>query len=105
MDRRGIFVGSDSLVDIRLAHQHVIGGELAVCLRHAEPGRGIALRVEVDHQGRLADGGERGAEVDGGRGFADAALLVGDNKDAWALRHRCGLETWKRHLRCLGFRE
>jgi hypothetical protein len=36
---------------------------------------------EVDDQHVLADGGERGAEIDGGRGLADATLLVGDRQD------------------------
>ena len=30
----------------------------------------------------LADGGERGAEIDGGRGLADAAFLVGNGQHA-----------------------
>ena len=47
----------------------------------AETGRGVALRVEVDHQHPVAERRQRGAEVDRGRGLADAALLVGDGKD------------------------
>ena len=34
----------------------------------------------------LADRGERGAEIDRGRGLADAALLVGDREHARRLR-------------------
>ena len=52
----------------------------------AEAGRGVALRIEVDDQHVLADGGQRGAEIDRGRGLADAALLVGDGEDARRLR-------------------
>ena len=49
--------------------------------RDAEPGRGVALRVEVDHQHPVPERRQRGAEVDRGRGLADAALLVGDGED------------------------
>ena len=40
--------------------------------------RGVALRVEVDEQGRVAGVGDRRAEVDRGGGLAHPALLVGD---------------------------
>ncbi len=52
----------------------------AVAAVDAEAGRGVALRVEIDDQHILADGGERGAEIDRRRGLADAALLVGDGE-------------------------
>ena len=50
----------------------------------------------------LADGRERGAEIDRGRGLADAALLVGDGKDAGAgggsgcVQARCDLSRSRR---------
>ena len=50
----------------------------------AEPGAGIALRIEIDDQHALADGGERRAEIDGRGRLADAALLVGEREDAHA---------------------
>ena len=46
-----------------------------------EAGRGVALRVEVDHQHPVAERRQRGAEVDRGGRLADAALLVGDGDD------------------------
>ena len=53
------------------------------------PVRGVSLRIEVDDQHPLADGGERGAEIDGGGGLADAALLIGEGEHAGAARaHR-----------------
>ena len=55
---------------------------LPIAAVDAETGRGIALRIEIDDQDFLADGGKRGAEIDRRRGLADAALLVGDRKDA-----------------------
>ncbi len=56
----------------------------------AEPGRGIALRVEVDDHDPVAVEGERHREVDGARGLADAALLVGHREDAPPGRTRHG---------------
>ena len=40
------------------------------------------MRIEVDDQHVLADSGERGAEIYGGRGFPDAAFLIGHRQDA-----------------------
>ena len=48
------------------------------------PVLGIALRVEVDEEHRMAGGGECRAEIDRRRGLADAALLVGDGQNAGA---------------------
>jgi len=53
---------------------------------NAEPGAGIALRIKVDDQHTLANGCKRGAEIDGGRGLADAAFLIGKRKHAGAGR-------------------
>jgi hypothetical protein len=41
-----------------------------------------ALRVEVDQQDTAAVLGQRGTEVDGRRGLANAALLIADGGDA-----------------------
>ncbi len=57
----------------------------------AETGRSIALRIEVDDQHALADRRQRRAEIDGGRGLADAALLVGEREDARAGRRLMAL--------------
>ncbi len=45
-------------------------------------GRGIALRIEIDDEHALVHRGERGAKVDGGRGLADPALLIGKHEHA-----------------------
>ena len=39
---------------------------------------GIALRIKIGQENTDASFGERGAEVQGGRGFPHPALLVGD---------------------------
>src|SRR6478752_8042395 len=44
----------------------------------AKPGARIPLRVEVDDHHAFADCRKRSAEIDRGRGLADAALLVGE---------------------------
>ena len=67
---------------VDLADQHVVGRAAAVLAVDAEAGRGVALRIEVDDQHVLADRRERGAEIDRGRGLADAALLVGEGEHA-----------------------
>ena len=72
----------DRVAQRRLADQHVIGGVPPAAAIDAKPGRGVALGIEIDDQHLLADGRERGAEIDRGRGLADAALLIGDGKDA-----------------------
>jgi hypothetical protein len=40
------------------------------------------LCVKIDQQDALPGGCERGREIDGGRGFTNPALLVGDREDA-----------------------
>jgi hypothetical protein len=36
----------------------------------------VGLRVDVDQPDALPGAGQRGAEIDRGRGFADSALLL-----------------------------
>src|SRR5262249_59300357 len=66
------------------ARQQVETGDGTRILGDADAGRGVALRVEIEDQDPLADGSQCRAEVDGGGGFADAALLIGDGQDAQA---------------------
>ena len=74
--------GDDHVVDAdRALDQHVVDGLLELVGGDAEADRQGALRVEVDQQHLAAVLGERGAEVDRGRGLADAALLVAQRED------------------------
>jgi hypothetical protein len=50
--------------------------------------REVTLRIKVDQKDALAQCGERGADVRGGRRLADAALLVGNGYDRRHLRTR-----------------
>ena len=81
-DRPGMRVGTMASASLACAGQHLIGGELAVLAVDAQAGGGIALRVDVDHQGRLAHRGQGGAQIDGGGGLTDPAFLIGDDQDA-----------------------
>ena len=40
----------------------------------------VALRIDVDEQHAPLGQRQRGGEIDGGGGFTDAALLVGDGE-------------------------
>jgi hypothetical protein len=67
----------DDLVDGDVAlHQQVVDREVHLVRVEPQPDRQRALRVEVDEQHLAAELGQRGTEVDGGRGLAHAALLV-----------------------------
>ena len=79
---------ADRLADRRLAGEHVVGRNRAVAAVDAEPGRGVALRVEIDDQDVLADRGERSAEIDGRCRLADTALLIGDGDGRRGRRFR-----------------
>ena len=63
-------------------HEHVVHRRLEAAVLDAQPGRGVALRIEVDDQRPLAELGQAGTEVDRGGRLADAALLVGDGDHA-----------------------
>ena len=81
IDRPGTLVGTAASSSVACAGQHVEGRARRASGGNAEAGRGVALRIEIDHQHLLADRGERRAEIDGGRRLADAALLVGDGEN------------------------
>ena len=66
---------TSSKVDVAL-HQQVVDRQVHLVRVEAEPDRQRALRVEVDEQHLAAVLRQRGAEVDRGRGLADATLLV-----------------------------
>ena len=61
---------------------------------HAEARRQRALRIEVDEQDATPVLGQAGAEVDGRRGLADAALLVTHGDDLGRTVRRPGFGRW-----------
>ncbi len=87
IESRGTCVGTLAAAMVALPAQHVEGRERT--LVDAEPRAGIALRIEIDDEHAFADGGERRAEIDGGRRLADPALLIGERDDAGASESEC----------------
>ena len=62
--------------------EQVVDGHVELVGADAQPHGQRTLRVEVDEQHLAADLGQRGTEVDGRRGLADATLLVAHGDDA-----------------------
>jgi hypothetical protein len=56
----------------------------------SEPGRGVALGIEIDQEGLAIGESEPGREIDGSRRLADAALLVDDgDRRGYAVTQSC----------------
>ncbi len=70
------------LVDRGAFQQDVVDAGIEGALVDPRAHGGIALGIEVDHQHPASEPSQSGRQVDGGRGLADAALLVGDAEDA-----------------------
>ena len=81
---------NDDLGERLPVHQNVVdAGHLGVMVDPEGRAR-IALRVKVDDEDLETGLSQRGGDVDGGGGLADAALLVGDREDP---RRRWGRGT------------
>ena len=50
----------------------------------------VGLRIRIHEEGPVLKRAEAGTEVDGGRGLADPAFLVGDGDDLAHVQHGCG---------------
>jgi len=50
----------------------------------------VGLRIRIHEEGPVLERAETGTEVDGGRGLADPAFLVGDGDDLAHVQHGCG---------------
>src|SRR4051812_6786393 len=71
--------GRDSgLNDRSSTDEDIIAGAFALGVADAQPGRSIALRIEVDQEYPPSDRGKCGGKIDGGCGLAHTALLIGD---------------------------
>src|SRR5699024_8405323 len=66
------------VVDRYFACEDVVhrGGQRVVI--NAETAAGVALRIEIHHEGAIAERCEARGQIDGGCGFADTTLLIGD---------------------------
>ena len=81
---------ADGVLEVGVAEQDVVEAGLVRVFGDAEAAGGVALGVGIDHQDAYVIGRERSGEIDGGRGFPDAAFLVGDSEDsAQAFRLTC----------------
>jgi hypothetical protein len=104
--RRG--AGHDRVGQSDLAEQRLVDRGRADPVLDAERGARVPLRVEIDHQHPHPVHGQRGGQVDGARGLAHAALLVGhrDHSPARRTRHLVpvGMQYPGRALRLLGDR-
>ena len=74
-------------------HQRAVGAALAGATLQADAAREVGLRIHVDEQDALFGQRERRAEIDGGRGFGDAALLIGDGDDLRIIGHYTDLRV------------
>src|ERR1035441_10050803 len=82
--------GADGVPRVGVAKQDVVEAGFVGVFGDTGPAGGIALRVGVHHQDPYVVGCQGSGEVDGGRGFPDAALLVGNSEDsAQAFRLAC----------------
>ena len=88
-------MGSVACCGRDLAHDDLVGAVAVGIAEEAETAGGVGLGVAIDQQRARAEGGERRRQVDGGRGLADSALLVGDCDDA---SHGCAGEADSRSL-------
>ena len=75
---------NDDLAQGFFADQHLVARSCSSAPIDAEPGRGVALGIEIEDQHALADRGERRSKIDGGGRLADAALLVRQGENARA---------------------
>ena len=83
-DRRG----NGGLTERGEAANDVVGAGLAALLVEAEAGASVSLRIGVYDQDAATDRRECGGEVDGGRGFSDAPLLIRDRDNPRRRRER-----------------
>ena len=66
--------------------ERLIEGAAGGVFGKTEGAGGVSLRIAVDDEGALFGCGERGTEVHGGGGLADAAFLVRDRDYAGQIR-------------------
>jgi hypothetical protein len=78
MSSRGIRVGIAAFPQRAIAAEQFIARPAAQGLVDAEPGRGVALRIEIDQQHAPARRRQRGRKVDRGGRLAHPTLLVRD---------------------------
>ena len=84
-------------LDAAFLQQYVVHAGVQIALVEVGSHGGIALRIQIDQQHALPDLGQSCRQVDGGGGFADTSLLVGDTKDSG---HAVCFRLWSKPLHC-----
>ena len=83
-------VGTMASSEVGIAEEDVVEAGLVGIFGDAEAAGGVALGVGVDDEDPNVVGCQGSGEIDGGGGFPDAALLVGNGEDsAQAFRLTC----------------
>jgi len=88
-----VFVGGDDIqaVDLGLLddflegfveNEAVVESAAGRVLGKTDGGGGVGLGVAIDEEGGLIGSGEASGKIDGGRGFADSAFLIGHSNNA-----------------------
>lgn len=84
--------GNDAVFQGAVAEQRFVNAQTLHGVV-AESAGGVGLRIEIDEEHAVASGSDGGGEVDGGRRFSDAALLVCHCDDFHAERE-CRRKCW-----------
>jgi hypothetical protein len=74
--------GSDGVLGVGIAEEDVVEAGFVWIFGDAKAAGGITLGVGIDHQNPDVIGCQRSGEIDGGCGFPDTALLVGNSEDS-----------------------
>ena len=70
----------DRLVGRLAAEEGVVDGGVEAVLLDSEPGRRIALRIEIDEESRATGESQPGSQVNRRGRLADSALLIDDRQ-------------------------
>src|SRR5690606_12118000 len=82
VEERKMEAADDDVVERGSLDHDVVHGRVHVRALDADPAGRVALRIHVDHERAPLGDSQAGAQIDGGRGLANAAFLVRDGDDA-----------------------
>src|SRR6185369_8898712 len=71
----------DQCARVSFIYQGIINGLLQRCLVNTDTAGSIALRVDIDQQGRPLGCSQTGSKIYGGSRFAYPAFLIGNTND------------------------
>src|SRR5690606_28961521 len=82
VEEREVEAADEDLLERQSLDHDVVHGRVHVRALDADPAGRVALGVHVDDERAPLGDGQAGTQIDGGRGLADAALLVRYGNDA-----------------------